>query len=267
MASAPTVCNDTPPSQLPQNLFQATSPARPSFALTAPHNPMEALQSSLLTGKFSDLVVVHGARRWQAHRVVVCSQSSVLESKILNSALLNLTDYDYDSVCHAMEYFYTSSYITTDHAPDYSLPVHIQVFNLAVDFACTGLEAVAAARFRQSLQDNVTDLEVYFKSVKSIYAKTTVAHPALRVAVVEAAIMELRSLLTEPVRTRFFQITNDVPGFQADIMLALFDSPIRPLERVALELCEECGPRDENDGYKATMDCKSCGAEKTLEFY
>lgn len=40
--------------------------------------------SSLTSGKFSDLTITHGSRKWKAHKVVVCSQSPVLESLIFN---------------------------------------------------------------------------------------------------------------------------------------------------------------------------------------
>jgi hypothetical protein len=38
--------------------------------------------SAFVAGKFCDLVVAHGTRRWNCHKVVVCSQSSVLEAKL-----------------------------------------------------------------------------------------------------------------------------------------------------------------------------------------
>ena len=37
---------------------------------------------SLLAGKFSDLTVKHGEQKWKAHKIVVCSQSTILESMI-----------------------------------------------------------------------------------------------------------------------------------------------------------------------------------------
>jgi len=80
-----------------------------------------------MSGKFSDLTVVHGARKWcvslvpkaltystnlnapvltqslcrKAHKVVVASQSSVLEEMIeqlQDAAILHLTKYDHAAV-------------------------------------------------------------------------------------------------------------------------------------------------------------------------
>ncbi|TVY17009.1 hypothetical protein LARI1_G004854 [Lachnellula arida] len=246
-------------------------PPRPSFPQMTPHNPLEALQSALLTGNFSDLSIIHGTRLWNAHRVVVCSQSPMLDSRIQTveggKGLLNLTQYDYDSVCRMMEYLYTSNYTTVDQAPDFSLPAHIKVFCLAVDFACTGLKAVAITKYRDTLQGKVRNLEVFYASVESVYATTTNEHPELRMAVVEAAIMEMRLLLADSARERFLQITSELSDFQADIMLTLVHNPMRPVEKFVQELCEDCGPRNEDDGYEVTAECKSCGVEKTLEFY
>lgn len=43
----------------------------------------------------------------------------------------------------------------------------------------------------------------------------------------------------------------------------------RPMdtELVFAELCDECGPRPEDDGYEVITECKNCGKEKLLEFY
>lgn len=166
-----------------------------------------------------------------------------------------------------MEYLYTANYTTVDQAPDFSLPAHIKVFCLAVDFACTGLKAVAITKYRDTLQGRVRNLEVFYASVESVYATTTNKHPELRMAVVEAAIMEMRLLLAEPARERFLQITSELSDFQSDIMLTLVHNPMRRVEKVVQELCEDCGPRNEDDGYEVTTECKSCGAEKTLDFY
>lgn len=79
--------------------------------------------------------------------------------------------------------------------------------------------------------------------------------------------MEMGSLLAGPACNRFLQIMSDIPDFQAGIMLMLLRNPLRPYEMLVQELCEECGPRNENDTYEVTEECKGCGKEKTLEFY
>lgn len=170
-----------------------------------------------------------------------------------------------------MEYLYSTNYNTIDHEPDFSLPHHIKVFCLAVQLSISGLEELSAAKFRNNLHTHVKDLDVYFSSIEEIYFVTTVEHPALRLVVIEAAVTEMRNLLQEPTRSRFLDVTSAVKDFQAEVLLFLMQHPSRPVgvdvEYVFAELCDECGPRAEDDGYEVTTECKACGKEKTLEFF
>jgi hypothetical protein len=75
--------------------------------------------------------------------------------------------------------------------------------------------------------------------VKSIYAHRSSSygageHTGLRLAVAEAAISEMSTLLTEGLRERFFQCTKEVPDFQADLYLVMLRHPTRPLEVVSI---------------------------------
>jgi hypothetical protein len=228
--------------------------------------------SSLISGKFSDLTIAHSTRRWKAHKVVICSQSPVLEAIIEHLpptvSILYLDDYDHEAVCSMMEYLYSTNYNTIDHEPDFSLPRHIKVFCLSVKLSISGLEDLAAKKFGFALLTHVKDLDVYFRSVKDIYDSTTSEHPALRLIVIEAAVTELPNLINE---SRFFDLSSAVKGFQADIYLFLMNHPSRPIqtetEYVFAELCDECGPRADDDGYEVSTECKGCGKVKTLEFY
>ncbi len=105
-----------------------------------------------------------------------------------------------------MEYFYSSNYATNDQAPDFSLPFHTKVFCLAVTLSIPGLEELAVAKYKQNLSSYVTDLGVYFASVKDIYALTTSEIPELRNAVVEAAISEMQNLLSGPEKKRLWNM-------------------------------------------------------------
>jgi hypothetical protein len=168
-----------------------------------------------------------------------------------------------------MEYLYASDYSTTDTAPTFSLDTHTAVFALASTLFIPGLQTLSIAKYRHNLNTLVSDLSVYFASVRAVYALTTSSNPGLRLAVVEAAICEMRNLLAEgtAVRDGFLALTSEVGQFQADIYALLLRNPTRPLEVLAQELCEECGPREEGDGYEVTTECKGCGKERTLEFY
>ncbi len=168
-----------------------------------------------------------------------------------------------------MEYLYSTNYATIDHEPDFSLPHHIKVFCLAVKLSISGLEELSTTKFRYNLHTQVKDLDVYFSSIKEIYSLTTADHPALRLVVIEAAVTEMRNLLQEPTRSRFLDVTSRVKDFQAEVIMFLMQHPSRPVdvEYVFAELCDECGPRADDDGYEVTTECKGCGKEKTLEFF
>jgi hypothetical protein len=166
-----------------------------------------------------------------------------------------------------MEYLYTSTYTTQGELPEFSLSLHNKVFCLAISLNIPGLEVLAAERYRHTLQNHITDLQVYFSSVKRIYATTSSKHPGLRMAVVEAAIMEMKKILDhEGVKKHFFDVMADVPDYQVDIMMTLIDNPHRPVEVAVQQLCSECGPASEEEPYVVEMKCRNCGEEKTLEF-
>ncbi|KUJ19441.1 uncharacterized protein LY89DRAFT_731841 [Mollisia scopiformis] len=248
----------------------STSSEGTSAPTQVAHNPMEALQSSLASGKFSDLTITHGNQSWSAHRVVVCSQSSVLESMIMAAEspnILRLDKYDYEAVSMMMEYLYGSNYTTQDSAPHFSLPLHISIFNLAVDLSIPGLKSLAVLKFRYNLNNYVNEPTIFFAAVRSIYETTTRENPELRLATLDAGISELRNMLNGPHKPGFFRLTQEVPDFQAEIYLLMLENPTRPMEVMAPELCQECGPREEGDGYEVTTECKGCGEERTLAFY
>ncbi|KAA8563760.1 hypothetical protein EYC84_011778 [Monilinia fructicola] len=183
--------------------------------------PLVALRGALLTGRFSDLTIIHGVRVWNAHKVVVCSQSAVLESMIddslgvgnmfgdqARSSILNLTTFPLDAVIALMEYLYTSAYSipappsgsspsssTYAAGPSYSLPLHEQIFYLTVHLEIPALETLATASFRHTLNTQISNLDIYFSSIARIYDRTTENHPGLRNALVEAAVQDLGALL------------------------------------------------------------------------
>ena len=173
-----------------------------------------------------------------------------------------------------MEYLYTSTYTTTitDVTPSFSLPQHVSVFNLACTLSITGLKAQSLQKYCYTLKNLVSNLSVYFTSVRTIYAlPPKSAHPELRLAVVETAVLEMRNLLIEgsDQRKDFLELTSGVPHFQADIyMYLLCNGSGTDVQVVSVpqELCEECGAREEGDGYEVTTECKGCGEERTLEF-
>lgn len=164
-----------------------------------------------------------------------------------------------------MEYLYTSQYHTSETELHLSLDIHIKLFVLAVGLQIPGLELYASTRYKHTLR-NLTDPETYFNSVLKIYDETTSEHPTLRFAVVEAAVVEMGNLLQELVRERFFQLTSDVPDFQADILTYFLRNPARSVEIEVPILCESCGPQNEEEPYTVEHTCRGCGGRKPIQF-
>ncbi|KAM0125160.1 hypothetical protein ACHAP3_009907 [Botrytis cinerea] len=209
--------------------------------------PLLALREALAEGRFSDLTIFHGVRVWNAHKVVVCSQSPVLESMIDNTgvgnmfgtptkpSILNLSSFPLDSVIALLEYLYTSAYSipspppntspsssTYLSGPTYSLPLHEQIFYLASHLQIPALETLAAVSFRHTLYTQISDLDIYFDCIKRIYGKTTAKNPGLRNALVEAAVQELEGLLeNEEVKGKLWRVMSENGEFWEDVIRAL----------------------------------------------
>ncbi|KAF7926220.1 uncharacterized protein EAE98_006515 [Botrytis deweyae] len=209
--------------------------------------PLLALREALLEGRFSDLTVFHGVRVWNAHKVVVCSQSPVLESMIDNTgvcnmfgsptkpSILNLSSFPLDSIIALLEYLYTSAYSipspppntspsssTYLSGPTYSLPLHEQIFYLASHLQIPALETLAAVSFRHTLHTQISDLDIYFDCIKRIYGKTTRKNPGLRNALVEAAVQELEGMLgNEEVKGKLWRVMSENGEFWEEVLRAL----------------------------------------------
>ncbi|TAQ86071.1 hypothetical protein B7494_g5617 [Chlorociboria aeruginascens] len=241
-------------------------PSPPSFSninSASPNNPMEALRSSLLSGKFSDLIIIHGLHKWKAHKVVVCSQSSVLESQIKtvgDSEILDLSTHPYQTVVLLMDYLYTSTYTTPLAPPHLHLSAHVLVFVLSITLDIPGLSALSAAKYKYTL-NHTSDLEVYFASVRQVYSCTSASNPGLRIPVAEAAVIEMRGVLDNvAVRRRFLQVLRENTEFLIDVLdgmskeIGYHKEGKKEVDARALELCEECGPRPDGDGYEIFID-------------
>ncbi|RDW65309.1 hypothetical protein BP5796_10001 [Coleophoma crateriformis] len=234
--------------------------------LFPPMTPTQALQQSLAMGRFSDLTIVHGETVWTAHKVIVCSQSPVLEARtkdLQGDSRLDLTEYDSFLVTHVLQYLYTGSYTFPLAPPDFSLPLHISIFTISISLQIPGLESLSAKNFRDCLSNHVSDLDTYFNAIASVYERTTRHHPGLRNAVIEAAVCELRKILGEgAVKDRFLEVLSKQGEFLGDLLRAMISA--REVETEVQIVCDDCGPSEEV--YQRVVVCKGCGALKLLEF-
>jgi hypothetical protein len=55
-----------------------------------------------------------------------------------------------------MEYLYNASYTSIDVEPEFFIPTHIRIFNLATTFEIPGLRLLSEERFRNALNNLVS---------------------------------------------------------------------------------------------------------------
>jgi len=110
---------------------------------------------------------------------------------------------------------------------------------------------------------HLSDLEVFFSAVVSVYATTTVEHPGLRQALAEIAAVSMNQMIGEEgVRKRFHETTSRVEEFQRDVMAVLISG--RSVDGLTQTLCDECGA--DGEGYSVDVQCRGCGEMKRLDF-
>ncbi|KAH7112803.1 hypothetical protein B0J11DRAFT_446597 [Dendryphion nanum] len=79
---------------------------------------MSALASLFECGKYSDLTIVCGMKRYSVHRAIVCSRSEFFDGACRNpfkeseTGVIDLTEEDPEAVEHMVNYFYHLDYLT-----------------------------------------------------------------------------------------------------------------------------------------------------------
>lgn len=183
-----------------------------------------------------------------------------------------------------IEFLYTGSYITIDAAPSFSIFIHTKVHGLALKYNIHGLITFSATRFSAALR-HVSNLEVYFQSIHEVYnqpfpsmnlqEQSQNKQQPLRTEVVDAALVELKNILSAPaVLVRFQQICTEVPQFHADFLNSLLESKVEADNSTGSgrgeggetsSLCENCGPSE--DGYEVEVQCTGCGMNCLYAFH
>ncbi|KAJ9624856.1 hypothetical protein H2203_004806 [Taxawa tesnikishii (nom. ined.)] len=86
-----------------------------------PQNELLAALSTLhLGGKYSDLTVVCGSKRWAVHKAILCSRSGFFDGACSNqfresqTGLIDLSEDDEEAIEHMIHYFYHLDYLTDE---------------------------------------------------------------------------------------------------------------------------------------------------------
>ncbi|KAF2834953.1 hypothetical protein M501DRAFT_1008904 [Patellaria atrata CBS 101060] len=95
----------------------------------APNNElMSALATLLEAGKYSDLTVLCGSKRYAVHRAIICSRSGFFDGACSNpfreseTGIIDLSEDDPEAVDHMVHYFYHLDYLRNPKSTRASVP-------------------------------------------------------------------------------------------------------------------------------------------------
>lgn len=166
-----------------------------------------------------------------------------------------------------MDYLYSGSYTTTSTDIHLCILLHTKVYSLASELHIEGLKDLSCRLFTDTLQNQVSDIEMYLEAVKTVYAYAGGEHSALRFTVFCFGVTGIPVFLQDDeVWKRFAHLMSEVPAFQMDVIMALAEKAMDSDGDNMRLLCEDCGPIDPDDLYRVTVTCKGCGVDKTAIF-
>jgi hypothetical protein len=97
----------------------ASSALHISTMNSANYELMNALKTLLEIGKYSDLTIVCGMKRYAVHRAIICSRSGFFDGACSNpfreaeSGVIDLSEDDPEAIDHMVHYFYHLDYLST----------------------------------------------------------------------------------------------------------------------------------------------------------
>ncbi|TVY24589.1 hypothetical protein LHYA1_G006306 [Lachnellula hyalina] len=224
-------------------------------------------------GTYSDLTIKCHYRSWKVHRVVVCSQSTVLHAACMTgfkviiqerssfssksdptqeqyTGVIDLDDDDPVAVEILLKYFYTGKYnepIDEMKELRQQLQVQVLTYNLADKYDVLALMGLAAKRFKSTLNDGPTTVE-YLSVISDVYAIPTSTN-SLRVTATEHARANFRDMIqsddSEVLRTTL----QDIPEFAFDVLQLFANAPL-------IGRCYTCGPNQSAEPLQAR--CIKC---------
>ncbi|KAE9963535.1 hypothetical protein BLS_009204 [Venturia inaequalis] len=158
----------------------------------APSGVNTAIRKCFESGKYSDLVIRSGRRKFNVHKNVVCGQSEWFEKAVKENAFLegetgviSMNEDKLDAVAAMLDYLYTQDYAISSVAGQSSgrddfdtvlnkswpaaMKFNLQVYELANRFRIPGLKHLAEYNFR-SVAENQWDLPEFTEAVKYAYS-------------------------------------------------------------------------------------------------
>ncbi|KAG5917470.1 hypothetical protein E4U42_007238 [Claviceps africana] len=246
-------------------------------------NTMKAVDKDRVDGAFCDLEIVCGESRFQAHRLIVCSQSAIIRTACVGPwkeaacGTFEIKESDPVLVKRMLDYMYTGQY---DGAP-YKVPVkenkrrtrqldqlttecpvmfHMKMIDLADMYMVEGLRLLATKKVDDIVVNkDISSLLTDF--IPKIYAITSKSGPIIRKIIVE--IMRERLLESRRDRNITSQLKDTmkiVPEFTYEMLGSYADEPL-------LGYCQVCRLDKAGPVAPLTCRCETCDCEQVMQLW
>jgi len=208
-------------------------------ALARLQGVIDAISKSQRQGEFTDFTLTCEGESFLVHKVIVCSQSTVLRaacSKPFKEALSGVYIMEEDSlpmIKKLIDYFYTADYNenvdqpnTESHQRVSILQVHARMFALADKYDIGGLRVLSAEKFSSRFKSSPDGLEL-LESVPDVYTLTPPSVKTLRSRLTLCArIILKKSLQDKSVREVYEKIANEYPDFIKEVLDLYIKAPL-----------------------------------------
>ncbi|KAG6087041.1 hypothetical protein E4U15_000176 [Claviceps sp. LM218 group G6] len=220
-------------------------------------NLLKAIAKDRRDKAFCDLEIVCGETRFQVHRVVVCSYSSVIRAACLGPwkesacGVYEIKDCSDALVRRMLDYIYTSDYDELSSkdpteegqepsqniakvGPAPQVMLHVKMMELGEMYLVEGLVQLASKRFMKVLTSETTT-NIFVDIIPEVYALESNSANGIRNNVVGCMRERLAKLpLTADVDGPLGDVMKNVPEFTRDLLKSYVDAPI-------LGHCVSCG--------------------------
>ena len=231
-------------------------------------------------GKFTDLILSHGAGRFEVHQIIVCTQSRVFHKACTGgfeveigflvqniteivkqetfTGVIEVADVSYLELKKMVDFFYSMDYddgtpeVTEQEAgPRLSLlQLHARMFALGDRYDIPGLRDMAVKKYSSRCAVSQDPLEL-LGSVCDVYRRTPGSIRQLRNATCILIRKKLPKMLEdEAAMTVYEMVLSEIPEFTKDLLGIFVKAP----------LCGDCSTCGSNQAFEALqVRCKRCG--------
>ncbi|KAK8205049.1 hypothetical protein IWZ01DRAFT_559536 [Phyllosticta capitalensis] len=178
--------------------------------------------SYLQSGQYSDLTIVDRAgRRWQVHKVIVCSECEFFANAIkggfkeAETGVIELPNDDPAAVRALLEYIYAKDYNPIRAAElNYILMFHVEVYIIGEIYNMPDLKDLAFDHIVSMLVCIKPSCYMVVPIVKRIYESTPESDRRIRDFLLDVSLVHIHGLL---VMKKFLNVMVEYPAFRRGI--------------------------------------------------